>query len=99
MLILRAYGVQGYQLSGGPDWLDSLNYDIQAKIDSARAEELSTLNLTQRNLQTLRMLQSLLVDRFKLALHSETEELPVYALVIAKDGPKIPGGHTWRHLS
>jgi uncharacterized protein (TIGR03435 family) len=95
MLILKAYGVQGWQLSGGPEWLDSLNYDIEAKMDSSRAEELGKLNIAQRNLETLRMLQSLLVDRFKLALHSETEELPVYALVIAQDGPKfreaIPG--------
>jgi bla regulator protein BlaR1 len=95
MLILKAYGVQGYQLSGGPDWLDSENYDIEAKMDSTAAEELGKLNMAQRNSQTLRMLQSLLVDRFKLALHSETEELPVYGLVIAKDGPKfreaIPG--------
>jgi uncharacterized protein (TIGR03435 family) len=95
MLILKAYVVQGYQLSGGPDWLDSENYDIEAKMDSAVAEELGKLNIAQRNLQTLRMLQSLLADRFNLALHSETEELPVYALVIANDGPKfreaIPG--------
>jgi uncharacterized protein (TIGR03435 family) len=92
MLILKAYGVQGYQLSGGPAWLDSESYDIEAKMDSSQAEELGTLNIAQRNLQTLRMLQSLLVDRFKLALHSETEELPVYALVIAKDGPKFREG-------
>jgi uncharacterized protein (TIGR03435 family) len=53
------------------------------------AEELGKLNLAQRNLQTLRMLQSLLADRFNLTLHSETEELPVYALVIANGGPKF----------
>jgi uncharacterized protein (TIGR03435 family) len=95
MLILRAYGVQGYQLSGGPDWLDSENYDIEAKMDRAAAEELGKLSQAERNLQTLRMLRSVLTDRFNLSLHRETEQLPVYALVIAKDGPKfreaVPG--------
>ncbi len=95
MLILKAYGVQGFQLSGGPDWRDSESYDIEAKMDSLVADELGKLSLDQRSHETLRMLQSLLADRFRLSLHRETEEIPVYALVIAKGGPKfreaIPG--------
>jgi len=89
MLILRAYGVQGFQLSGGPDWLDSESYDIEAKMDSAEAEELGKLSSEHRSLGTLRMLQSLLADRFDLSLHRETEQIPVYALVIARGGPKF----------
>jgi bla regulator protein BlaR1 len=89
MLILRAYGVQGFQLSGGPDWLDSESYDIEAKMDSAEAQELGKLSLKDRSLGTLRLLQSLLADRFNLSLHRETEQIPVYALVIARGGPKV----------
>jgi uncharacterized protein (TIGR03435 family) len=92
MLILKAYGVQGFQVSAGPDWLDSENYDIEAKMDSAEAEELGRLSSERRGLGTLRMLQSLLADRFNLSLHRETEQIPVYALVIAKGGPKFREG-------
>ena len=108
MLIRTAYGVQDFQISGGPNWLNSENYDVEAKMDSSMVDEMAKLSPDQRQLQTLHMLQSLLADRFRLALHRETKELPVYALVIGKYGPKFqeakpgdtypngiagPGGH------
>jgi bla regulator protein BlaR1 len=89
MLVRTAYGVQDFQISGGPTWFNADNYDIEAKMDSAIVDKMGKLSPGQRNIETLRMLQSLLVDRFKLSLHRETRELPVYALVIAKDGPKF----------
>jgi len=75
--ITLAYGVTEPQVLG-PNWLDSERYDIVAKADSKAPRD-----------QFVRMLQSLLADRFKLALHRETRELSVYALVAAKGGAKL----------
>jgi bla regulator protein blaR1 len=88
-LIQVAYGVQDFQISGIPKWMDSENYDIAAKMDSSLAHDLQKLNEDQLKLQNQRMLQALLADRFKLTLHRETKDLPVYALVTAKNGLKI----------
>lgn len=70
-----AYDTKDWLISG-PDWMDSERYDIVAKM--AGPVPVAQLKL---------MLQTLLVDRFKLALHHETKELPVTALVLAKKGP------------
>jgi len=80
-LIVIAYRVQPFHVSGGPAWLDSLHYDISAKSEnSPKPDELQL------------MLQSLLADRFQLTIHRETKELPIYALVMAKkDGKLGPG--------
>ena len=88
MLIRVAYGVEDFQISGAPNW-EYEGYDVKAKVDSATANELQKLSEDQRNLQQQRMLQALLADRFKLALHREPKEVPVYALVIAGNGPKL----------
>lgn len=89
MLILRAYDVQDDQISGGPSWLDSEKYDVEAKMDKSAADQLGKLSPDQYNRERQRMLQELLADRFKLSLHHETKELPGYALVIAKNGVKL----------
>jgi len=81
-LIMDAYRVKRFQIAGLPDWGDSGRdvYDIDATIEMDR-----TLTLDQAR----RMLQTLLADRFQLKLHHETKELPVYALVVARNGPKL----------
>jgi bla regulator protein BlaR1 len=89
MLLMRAYDVQNDQISGGPSWLDSEKYDVLAKLDKSTADELPKLSPDQGILERQGLLQTLLSDRFKLTLHRETKELPVYSLVIANDGPKI----------
>ncbi len=89
ILLREAYSVENNQISGVPNWANSKRYDIQAKADKSVAEELGKGSLDQRTVKYERMLQSLLVDRFKLTLHRETKELPVYELVIAKSGPKL----------
>jgi len=76
--IKAAYGIQDYQLSGGPGWLDSERYDIAAKSERAVLDD-----------KLLLMLRALLEDRFKLTLHREKKELPGYALVMGKSGLKI----------
>jgi uncharacterized protein (TIGR03435 family) len=77
-LILLAYDATPGQITGVPHSLDATGWDIEAKCDHPMAKE-----------QALRMLQALLADRFKLTLHREMREQPVYALVVAKGGPKL----------
>jgi uncharacterized protein (TIGR03435 family) len=89
MLLMEAYGVNPHQISGAPDWLNSERYDIEARTDSSTADELRKLNGDERRAERQRMLQALLADRFKLTVHRETKELPVYVLVVAKGGPKF----------
>ena len=77
-LIVDAYDVKFYQISGGPDWLDSQRFDILAKVPEGTTKE-----------QERVMLQNLLADRFKLTIHRETKELPMYALTVGPKGPKL----------
>jgi uncharacterized protein (TIGR03435 family) len=76
-LIMRAYEARDYQVLG-PDWLDSERFDVAAKPPSAA--DSAQLNL---------MLQSLLADRFKLALHHDSKMFPVYGLLVARGGLKV----------
>jgi uncharacterized protein (TIGR03435 family) len=77
-----AYQVRDFQISGGPDWIDSTHYDIDAETAYKPAPK--------EWLQTMQsLLQTLLEDRFKLKLHRETKELPVYVLTVVKGGPKF----------
>ena len=82
-LIELAYGVKRYQFSG-PAWLDYGSQDRYDLIGKASAPG------TQRELGA--MVIPLLQERFKLAIHHEKRELPVYALIIAKGGPKFSAG-------
>jgi uncharacterized protein (TIGR03435 family) len=79
MLIQQAFDVRDYQITGGPSWLNSERYDIEAKAD--------TPNLTKEMTKVL--LQSLLAERFNLKFHRETKDLPIYALVVGKGGHKL----------
>jgi bla regulator protein blaR1 len=64
---------------GGPAWIDTPGYDIEAKPEDNTDPKRAWL-----------MLQTLLADRFKLTLHRETREVPVFNLTAAKGGPKLP---------
>ena len=79
--------LQDSQLSGGPDWLNTQKFDIDAKISAADIAELRKLPMEQRDDQG--MLKAMLRDRFQLALHPEVRNLPVYELVVDKNGPKF----------
>jgi uncharacterized protein (TIGR03435 family) len=76
-LIANAYKVKGYQVTG-PAWLTSQRFDVAAKMPEGASKD-----------DAPRMLQSLLEERFKLAIHRETQEHPVLALVVGKWGPKL----------
>jgi uncharacterized protein (TIGR03435 family) len=88
-LIALAYDVRDLQVSGGPSWVDSERYNIEAKEPDWVVEELPKLPPNQRVAQLRLMVQSLLADRFKLKLRHESKEHPLYALVVAKNGPKL----------
>jgi len=74
-LIQAAYNVTRFQVEGGPSWVRSDRYAIDARAAGNATED--------------EMLQSLLADRFKLTLLRETRTLPVYELVVADAGFKI----------
>ena len=79
-LIRMAYGVKPYQVSG-PDWMPTERFDIAAKLpDGATKDDVNEA------------LKALLAERFGLVVHIEKQERPVYALVVAKDGPKMKAG-------
>lgn len=81
-MIVLAWRIQPFQISGGPGWIESAHYDVSAKPEGNSGRD-----------QVPLMLQALLGDRFQLKFHRETKEAPVYALVVAnkdgKLGPKL----------
>jgi bla regulator protein BlaR1 len=88
--VIRAvYGVEDDRIIGAPVWLNSEKYDLEAKEDDPAVNDPRKLSLDQHASEQKRMLQAVLADRLKLALHRETRDLFVYALVLAKGGPKL----------
>src|SRR5580693_6628749 len=88
-LIQFAYRLKESQLAGGPSWINSERYDIEAKPDEAVVAELQKAKAEKRFEMIMPMLQSLLAERFKLAVHHEAKEMPVYVLVVTKNGSKM----------
>jgi uncharacterized protein (TIGR03435 family) len=79
MLILRAYKVEDHQLAGGPSWLNTDRYDVEAiAADDLNRDEINGP-----------VLQRLLEERFMLSVRRETQERPIYVLTLAKDGAKL----------
>jgi uncharacterized protein (TIGR03435 family) len=81
MLMGFAYGVFAYQISGGPAWIGTERWDIEAKTDGVQGR----LSPAQSNA----LLRQLIEDRFQLKARRESKEMPVYALVVTKNGPKL----------
>jgi uncharacterized protein (TIGR03435 family) len=76
-LIGIAYRVKAYQITG-PDWMSGQRFDIRATLPAGASQD-----------QVPEMMQALLADRFKLTVHRASKENPIYALVVAKSGPKL----------
>lgn len=76
-MIRVAYKVKDFQIEG-PDWMGTTRFDISAKFPAGATED----NVPE-------MLQALLAERFKLTLHKDSQERPVYAMVVGKNGPKL----------
>lgn len=81
MLIMDAYNVKAFQVSGEPAWVDTARWDIEAKVQGVQNR------LSQA--QAGPMLRALLEERFQLRIRRETQEMPVYALVLGKGGSKL----------
>jgi uncharacterized protein (TIGR03435 family) len=75
--IQTAYNVKSYQVSG-PEWIRSEHYDINARAEGSPSKD-----------QVLNMFQSLLAERFRLKVHREQKEVPVYALSVNKAGHRL----------
>jgi uncharacterized protein (TIGR03435 family) len=76
-LIMEAYNIRSYQVTG-PSWIDSTRFDVVAKVPVGATEEQFRL-----------MLQNLLAERFKLKIHKESKDVPIYALLVGKGGIKM----------
>lgn len=88
LLLQAAYDLHRFQISGGPDWINTATWDIVAKVDQPAPDYLNLPNAARGAIQQQR-LQAVLAQRFNLKCHFEMKELPVYNLVIAKGGPKL----------
>ena len=94
-LISIAYDLRPFQISGGPKWIDADRFDIDARLttsDDALPANPPAINpgLTREDQwHAAEGLRSLLADRFLLTFHEETSEQPLFALVVAKRGPKL----------
>jgi uncharacterized protein (TIGR03435 family) len=84
-LIRFAYDVDETRLTGGPDWIRTERFDVNATAD----EDLPNWTPAGPPPVVLSMLRTLLADRFKLTTHNETRDLPVYALVKARSDGRL----------
>jgi uncharacterized protein (TIGR03435 family) len=84
-LMQGAYHVQPFQIVGGPEWIRSESYEIDARAPGKANDAQMSV-----------MLQSLLADRFQLRFNRESRELPVYALVADRGGLKLPAAQNER---
>ncbi|HEX4602966.1 MAG TPA: M56 family metallopeptidase, partial [Candidatus Angelobacter sp.] len=88
-LLRLAYGVQDNQITGGPEWLASARFNLEARLDSATTAELNRLSPERKKIEREQIFQALLADQFKVALHRESKPMQAYVLAIAKNGPKV----------
>lgn len=77
-LMMTAFNVQNFRIVGGPDWVSSRHWDVQAKPNRATVPD-----------EVRPMLRALLEDRFHLRTHSATRKLPVYELTVDSKGSKV----------
>lgn len=91
-LIMNAFNVKDFQIGGGPAWIASDRFDVDAKTGNADDPEdakSTKAEMLAKADQIRSMMQSLLADRFKFKMHEESKEAPAYALVVGKNGPKL----------
>ncbi len=79
-LMMFAYSIHKHQVVDAPAWAGADRFDIEGKTDTPGEPNLH---------QQQEMLQKLLADRFGLKFHRDTRDLPVYAIQIAKGGPRL----------
>lgn len=92
MLLQFAYNLSSgstNQIIGGPVWIGSSKFDINAKEDPQLAAKIDKLPREEQLATQRQMVQALLAERFELKVHHETRDLRVLALTVAKGGPKL----------
>ena len=88
-LIRNAYQLQEFQIAGGPSWLASDRFDIIAKAESAGLADPFQAEKGGDPSRGQLMLRALLAERFRLEIHTEARELPIYALVLARGDGRL----------
>jgi uncharacterized protein (TIGR03435 family) len=91
VLMQLAYGFAPFEISGGPDWVNTSLYNVDAKCDHSVDDQFARFTDDQAKLEKEHMLQALLTDRFHLKAHWESKRANVYALELAnpKSGSKL----------
>lgn len=89
VLVADAFGFDTPNIVGGPAWIDSTKYVVDAKFDESVGAKLASLSPKDRMNQILAMLQPILEERFGLKTHRDKREMQLYALLLAKGGPKF----------
>lgn len=84
-----AFGIPESQIDGIPSSLSSKKFDIEARSDPSVDAQLKSLPSDQAKAAKRRMIQALLAERFKLVAHTETRQLPIFNLVISKNGTTL----------
>jgi uncharacterized protein (TIGR03435 family) len=84
-MICSAWDLKPYQVSGLSGWMKSSRFDLTAKVSGDDVAAYKKLSIAQRQ----EMLQKLLTERFQLKVHMETKTLPVYDLMVDKNGSKL----------
>jgi uncharacterized protein (TIGR03435 family) len=84
-----AFGIPESQIDGIPSSLSSKKFDIEARSDPSIDAQLKSLPSDQAKAAKRRMIQTLLAERFKLESHTETRQLPIYNLVVSKNGTTL----------
>jgi uncharacterized protein (TIGR03435 family) len=92
-LIQRAYQLQEFLIVGGPSWMPTDRFDIVAKAEGDGSRESGQVDTAGASSREQLMLRTLLAERFSLSVHTDTKELPIYALVVAQrngtPGPRL----------
>jgi uncharacterized protein (TIGR03435 family) len=89
LLRFEAFYIPDERIVGGPKWMDSVRFDIEATLDPRDASRFDSLPPSQKREMKEALVQKLLADRFQFKSHWEERELPVYALTVAKSGSKL----------
>ena len=93
-LIQMAYHIQDSQISGGPEWLNTAKFDVDAKLDPSFVAAMHQQSSGHKNFDDQPILKALLASQFKLAMHSEARTVAAYDLVADEKGMKLqPSGN------
>lgn len=88
-LIHWAYEMPDTRILGAPSWAAETHFNIDANADPTLDQQLKSMTSDAGRLQKEKMVRALLADRFQLATHYETRELPIYNLIVAKGGARL----------